>query len=127
MERPGSPKATGSRSCSLLEAGDARYVSFTGQDPLIIAGKAYTSRLIVGTGKYASYAQNAEAAEAAGAEIVTVALRRVNVADKGSDRLVDHLDPEAVHLPAQHGGLLHRRRRRAHAAPRARGGRLESR
>ena len=39
----------------------------TTQDKLIIAGKAYSSRLIVGTGKYASYAQNAEAAEAAGA------------------------------------------------------------
>ena len=63
-------------------------------DALIIAGKAYSSRLIVGTGKYASYAQNAEAAEAAGAEIVTVALSRVNVADKGSERLVDHLDPK---------------------------------
>jgi thiazole synthase len=69
-------------------------------DKLIIAGKAYTSRLIVGTGKYASYAQNAEAAEAAGAEIVTVALRRVNVADKGSDRLVDHLDEKRfTYLP----------------------------
>lgn len=69
-------------------------------DQLIIAGKAYTSRLIVGTGKYASYAQNAEAAEAAGAEIVTVALRRVNVADKGSERLVDHLDPKRfTYLP----------------------------
>ena len=69
-------------------------------DPLIIAGKAYTSRLIVGTGKYASYAQNAEAAEAAGAEIVTVALRRVNVADKGSDRLIDHVDPKRfTYLP----------------------------
>jgi thiazole synthase len=69
-------------------------------DPLIIAGKAYASRLIVGTGKYASYAQNAEAAEAAGAEIVTVALRRVNVADKGSERLVDHLDPKRfTYLP----------------------------
>ena len=68
--------------------------------PLIIAGKAYTSRLIVGTGKYASYAQNAEAAEAAGAEVVTVALRRVNVADKGSERLVDHLDPKRfTYLP----------------------------
>ena len=42
--------------------------SIAPDDPLIIAGKAYTSRLIVGTGKYASYAQNAEAAEAAGAE-----------------------------------------------------------
>ena len=69
-------------------------------DALIIAGKAYSSRLIVGTGKYVSYAQNAEAAEAAGAEIVTVALRRVNVADKGSERLVDHLDPKRfTYLP----------------------------
>jgi thiazole synthase len=74
--------------------------SNTGGDPLIIAGKAYASRLIVGTGKYKSYAQNAEAAEAAGAEIVTVALRRVNVADKGSDRLVDHLDQKRfTYLP----------------------------
>lgn len=71
-----------------------------GSDKLIIAGKSYTSRLIVGTGKYASYAQNAEAAAAAGAEIVTVALRRVNVMDKTSDRLVDHLDPKRfTYLP----------------------------
>ncbi|MEZ6028222.1 MAG: thiazole synthase [Hyphomonadaceae bacterium] len=70
------------------------------EDRLVIAGKAYASRLIVGTGKYASYAQNAEAAEAAGAEIVTVALRRVNVAEKGSDRLIDHLDPKRfTYLP----------------------------
>jgi len=69
-------------------------------DKLVIAGKAYTSRLIVGTGKYANYAQNAEAAEAAGAEIVTVALRRVNVMDRSSDRLVDHLDPKKfTYLP----------------------------
>ncbi|HPI49609.1 MAG TPA: thiazole synthase [Hyphomonadaceae bacterium] len=70
------------------------------EDRLVIAGKSYASRLIVGTGKYASYAQNAEAAEAAGAEIVTVALRRVNVMDKTSDRLVDHLDPKKfTYLP----------------------------
>ena len=69
-------------------------------DPLVIAGKAYNSRLIVGTGKYASYAQNAQAAAAAGAEIVTVALRRVNVMDTSSDRLFDHLDPgKFVYLP----------------------------
>ncbi len=74
--------------------------SVSGDDKLVIAGKAYTSRLIVGTGKYATYAQNAEAAEAAGAEIVTVALRRVNVMDKSSDRLIDHLDPKRfTYLP----------------------------
>jgi thiazole synthase len=70
------------------------------EDQFIIAGRRFTSRLIVGTGKYATYAQNAAAAEAAGAEIVTVALRRVNVADKGSDRLIDHLDPKKfTYLP----------------------------
>lgn len=72
----------------------------TASDPLVIAGRSYSSRLIIGTGKYASYAQNAEAAAAAGAEIVTVALRRVNVMDKASDRLVDHLDPSRfTYLP----------------------------
>lgn len=62
--------------------------------PLVIAGKAYTSRLIVGTGKYRDYAQNAEAATAAGAEIVTVAVRRVNLTDKSQPMLVDYLSPE---------------------------------
>jgi thiazole synthase len=50
--------------------------SLTDQDSLIIAGKAYTSRLIVGTGKYASYAQNAEAAEAAGRRAASRKCRR---------------------------------------------------
>ncbi len=69
-------------------------------DPLMIAGKAYTSRLIIGTGKYASYQQNAEAARAAGAEIVTVALRRVNLSDPAAPRLSDHLSPEEfTYLP----------------------------
>ena len=63
-------------------------------DPLIIAGKAYKSRLIIGTGKYETYAQNAEAAQAAGVEIVTVALRRVNLSDASEDRLSDHVRPE---------------------------------
>jgi len=69
-------------------------------DPLIIAGKAYTSRLIVGTGKYASYRQNAEAARAAGAEIVTVALRRVNLTDRQQEILSDFVRPdEFTYLP----------------------------
>ncbi len=69
-------------------------------DPLIIAGKAYNSRLIVGTGKYASYAQNAEAARAARAEIVTVALRRVNLTDKSQEILSDFVTPdEFTYLP----------------------------
>jgi len=69
-------------------------------DTLIIAGKTYTSRLIVGPGKYASYAQNAAAATAAGAEIVTVALRRVNLSNPNEDRLTDHVKPdEFTYLP----------------------------
>ncbi|MEL6359844.1 MAG: thiazole synthase [Pseudomonadota bacterium] len=68
--------------------------------PLIIAGNEYSSRLIVGTGKYKTYEQNAEAATAAGAEIVTVALRRVNLSDPGAPRLIDALDPKKfVYLP----------------------------
>ncbi|WP_300378512.1 thiazole synthase [Henriciella sp.] len=63
-------------------------------DKLIIAGREFTSRLIIGTGKYASYAQNAEAAKAAGAEMVTVALRRVNWSDPDQDRLQDHVSPD---------------------------------
>ena len=65
-----------------------------------VAGRSFRSRLIVGTGKYRDYAQNAEAAEAAGAEIVTVALRRVNLSDPGQPRLIDFLDPKRfTYLP----------------------------
>jgi thiazole synthase len=68
--------------------------------PLTIAGKAYRSRLIIGTGKYKSYEQNARALEASGAEIVTVAVRRVNLTDPGQPKLVDFIDPRKVtYLP----------------------------
>lgn len=62
-------------------------------DTLTIAGRHFKSRLIIGTGKYASYAQNAEAADAAEVDIVTVALRRVNLSDPSEDRLGDHVSP----------------------------------
>ncbi|MEO1243066.1 MAG: thiazole synthase [Pseudomonadota bacterium] len=69
-------------------------------EKLEIAGRTFSSRLIIGTGKYETYAQNAEAAEAAGAEMVTVAVRRVNLTDKDKPMLVDYLDPEKyVYLP----------------------------
>ncbi|MEQ8559358.1 MAG: thiazole synthase [Henriciella sp.] len=69
-------------------------------DTLTIAGREYSSRLIIGTGKYKSYAQNAEAAEAAGAEMVTVALRRVNLSNPDEDRLQDHVSPDKyTYLP----------------------------
>jgi len=68
--------------------------------PLTVAGRVFNSRLIIGTGKYASYAQNAEAARAAGAEMVTVALRRVNLSNPDEDRLQDHVSPdEFTYLP----------------------------
>jgi thiazole synthase len=69
-------------------------------ETLDVAGRKFSSRLIIGTGKYETYAQNAEAAEAAGAEMVTVAVRRVNLTDKDKPLLVDYLDPEKyVYLP----------------------------
>jgi thiazole synthase len=68
--------------------------------PLVIAGKTYTSRLIVGTGKYKNYEDNARALEASGAEIVTVAVRRVNLTDPNQPRLIDFIDPKKfTYLP----------------------------
>ena len=68
--------------------------------PFVVAGKTYRSRLIIGTGKYKTYAENAAALEASGAEIVTVAVRRVNLTDPDAPRLVDFIDPNKVtYLP----------------------------
>lgn len=68
--------------------------------PLVVAGRELKSRLIIGTGKYESYEQNARALEASGAEMITVALRRVNLSDPDKPRLVDFIDPEKyVFLP----------------------------
>jgi thiazole synthase len=68
--------------------------------PFVVAGRELKSRLIIGTGKYKSYADNAAALEASGAEMVTVALRRVNVMEPGQPRLVDFIDPKKyVYLP----------------------------
>jgi thiazole synthase len=69
-------------------------------EKLIIAGREFGSRLIIGTGKYKDYAENAAAAEAAGVEIVTVAVRRVNLTDKDAPMLVDYIDPKKfTYLP----------------------------
>lgn len=68
--------------------------------PLVIAGRTFTSRLIIGTGKYKDYAQNAAALTASGAQIVTVAVRRVNLTDPSQPMLVDYIDPKkTVFLP----------------------------
>ena len=70
------------------------------QDSWTVAGRSFRSRLIVGTGKYKDFAQNAAALEASGAEIVTVAVRRVNVSDPKAPMLTDFIDPKKVtYLP----------------------------
>jgi thiazole synthase len=63
-------------------------------DSFELAGRTYRSRLIVGTGKYADFAQTRHAVEICGAEIVTVAVRRVNITDAGKENLLDYLSPE---------------------------------
>lgn len=63
-------------------------------DSWTVAGRTFSSRLIVGTGKYKDYVENAAAAEAAGAEIVTVAVRRVNLSDPSQPMLVDYVKPD---------------------------------
>jgi thiazole synthase len=69
-------------------------------DSWVIAGRRFRSRLIVGTGKYKSLEETAAAIEASGAEIVTVAVRRVNLSDPGAPMLQDHVDPKRyTYLP----------------------------
>ena len=69
-------------------------------DSWTVAGRRFRSRLIVGTGKYKSFEQNAAAVEASGAEIVTVAVRRVNIADPKQPMLTDFIDPKRyTYLP----------------------------
>ena len=64
------------------------------KDPFVLAGKEYHSRLIVGTGKYKDFAETKQAIEASGAEIVTVAVRRVNITDPNQENLLDYIDPK---------------------------------
>ncbi|WP_305799992.1 sulfur carrier protein ThiS [Novosphingobium sp. CECT 9465] len=72
----------------------------TTNDTWTVAGRTFTSRLIVGTGKYKDFEQNAAAVAASGAEIVTVAVRRVNVSDPKAPMLTDFIDPKKItYLP----------------------------
>src|SRR6201985_1800830 len=66
-------------------------------EPLVIAGKAFQSRLIVGTGKYKDGKETQAAIEASGAEMVTVAVRRVNL-DRSKESLLDFIDPQRYFL-----------------------------
>jgi thiazole synthase len=66
------------------------------EDYLQIAGVSYRSRLIVGTGKYKDFEETKRAIDASGAEIVTVAVRRVNITDSSKENLLDYLDPRKI-------------------------------
>jgi len=109
VERNGNivPRAT--LGDVLLVEGDVlEVVHFVGggeamsdtDDSWTVAGRTFRSRLIVGTGKYKDFAQNAAAVAASGAEIVTVAVRRVNVSDPSAPMLTDFIDPAKItYLP----------------------------
>jgi len=69
------------------------------EDPLVVAGRAYRSRLLVGTGKYKDFAQTRAAIDASGAQIVTVAIRRTNIGQNPNEpSLLDHLPPSEFTL-----------------------------
>ena len=70
------------------------------KDAFVIAKKKFKSRLIVGTGKYKNFQQTAEAIKASGTDMVTVAVRRVNITDKKEPALMDYIDPKKItYLP----------------------------
>jgi thiazole synthase len=88
------------RSCILSGAGELNAHPAIAADTWTVAGRTFSSRLIIGTGKYKSFEENAAAVAASGAEIVTVAVRRVNVTDPNAPRLSDFIDPKKiVYLP----------------------------
>lgn len=101
-----APRST-LEAVALAEGDVLEIVHFVGggdhaseDDSWTVAGRRFTSRLIVGTGKYRDFAQNTEALAASGAEIVTVAVRRVNISDRGAPMLTDFIDPKRVtYLP----------------------------
>ena len=63
-------------------------------DRLVIAGREFKSRLWVGTGKYKDFAETRKAIEVSGADVVTVAVRRVNITDRSKENLLDYIDPK---------------------------------
>ena len=66
--------------------------------PFVIAGRTFASRLIVGTGKYSSHTVMAQAHAAAGADMVTVAVRRVNISDRSQESLLDYIDTTKIFI-----------------------------
>ena len=95
-------------------------------DPLIIAGKEFRSRLIVGTGKYRTMDEMRDAIDASGAEMVTVAIRRLPLRQAATKQnLMDHLDWDRYTILPEHRRLQDRRRGAVHRPPGARADRLE--
>jgi thiazole synthase len=74
------------------------------EDSFVIAGRTFRSRLIVGTGKYRSMQEMARSIEASGADVVTVALRRIQLADRPNETLLDYLDRDRYFLLANTAG-----------------------
>jgi len=105
VERNGEIVPRSTLAQAILGAGDQlEIVHFVGggdhDDTWSVADRTFSSRLIVGTGKYKDFEQNAAAVEASGAEIVTVAVRRVNVSDPKAPMLTDFIDPKkTTYLP----------------------------
>ncbi len=82
-------------------------------DRLQIGTHTLASRLIVGTGKYASYELMGEALALSGTDCITVAVRRERLIDSRGQNILDFIDTQPLHDPAEHGRLLHGRRRGA--------------
>ena len=78
------------------------------KDIFIVAKKKFRSRLIVGTGKYKNMTECAKAIKLSGADIVTVAVRRVNISDKSKPLLMDYIDPKKllIYLIPQDASIL---------------------
>src|SRR5919201_554826 len=105
--RSRSPPATQSRSYTSLEEGEVTTAASPTLDtPFVIAEREFRSRLMVGTGKYASNEQMVRAIEASGAEVVTVAVRRVNLDRTRAEGILHHLDPSRFFLLANTAGCF---------------------
>ena len=98
----------------------------TMNDRLVIAGREFKSRLWVGTGKYKDFVETKKAIEASGADVVTVAVRRVNITDRSKENLLDYLDPKKYIILPNTAGLLHGGRCRPVCPAGSRGRRLRS-
>ena len=90
-------------STQIQDGDQIEIVNFVGggslsSDPLVIAGREFVSRLIVGTGKYSSFQVMQRAHEASGADMVTVAVRRVNISDRSKESLLDYIDTKRIAL-----------------------------